>query len=83
MMELLVKFISTDACDYLNHICSIICILDPEENTAEGQSEERQGRELTLLPPINIPAESGKLCLQLSVITLTENNSSKQEPSVF
>lgn len=67
----------------MNQIGSIICILDTEENTAEGQNEESQTRELALLPPINIPAESGKPCPQLSVITLTEKNSSEQESSVF
>lgn len=79
IISLIYLFISliTDACEYLNQICSMICISDTEGNTAEGQSEERQTRELALLPPINIPAGSGKLCLQLPVITLTENNSPK------
>lgn len=39
----------------------------PLEGTqAEGQHEERQTRRLAFLPPINIPAESGKLCQRSS-----------------
>lgn len=63
-----------------NLICSVICILDTREHcrgTKWRKANERVG------PPATHKHSCRKLCLQLSVITLTENNSSKQESSVF